>query len=60
MISYRTKYPDNSKVSGKALEILHEEGIESAEAWLKRIKTNEFYDRIEDAYFRTKKIVYIN
>lgn len=51
---------DNTAICCKALEILHAQGIESAEAWINRQKINKLYDHIEEEYLKTRKIVYIN
>jgi hypothetical protein len=44
----------------KALEILHTQGLESAEAWIVSFRINKLYDRIEEDYLKTRKIIYIN
>ena len=51
---------DTRAVCYKALEILHTQGIESAEAWINRHKINRLYDHIEAQYLKTRKIIYIN
>jgi hypothetical protein len=50
----------NTVICYKALEILHTQGIESAEAWINRLKLNNLYDHIEEEYLKTRKIIYIN
>jgi hypothetical protein len=50
----------NSAACSRAVEILHTQGIESAELWLNREKINKIYDNIEEQYLKTKKIIYIS
>jgi hypothetical protein len=50
----------NTTACAKAVEILHTQGIESAEFWLNTQKINQIYDELEEQYLRTRKIVYIN
>jgi hypothetical protein len=54
---FRIHEEDNMSVSAQFIEILHKEGIESAEAWLKGYQINENYDRIEVFYLRSKKFM---
>jgi hypothetical protein len=49
-----------SAACARAVEILHAEGIESAELWLNAEKLNRIYDHIEEEYLKFKKIIYIN
>jgi hypothetical protein len=49
-----------SAACARAVEILHAEGIESAEFWINTEKLNKIYDHIEEEYLRMKKIIYIN
>jgi hypothetical protein len=51
---------DNSAACYRAVEILHTQGIESAELWLNAEKINKLYDYIEEEYLKTKKVIYIN
>jgi hypothetical protein len=51
---------DNTELCIKVIEILHTEGIESAQAWLNDVRKNDFYDYIEQEYLRTRKIILIN
>ena len=51
---------ENAELCVKVIEILHTEGIESAQAWLADIRKNDLYDFIEQEYLRTKKIIFIN
>jgi hypothetical protein len=44
----------------KAVEILHTQGIESAELWLNSHKINRLYDRIEEQYLRMKKYIRVH
>jgi len=56
----RVKISRNTADCVKAVDILHTQGIESAELWLNAEKINKLYDYIEEEYLKTKKIVYIN
>jgi len=47
-------------ICSQMIELLHTQGIESAEAWLREMRKNDLYDRIEQEYLRAKKIIYIN
>jgi hypothetical protein len=47
-------------ICSKMIELLHTQGIESADAWLREMRKNDLYDQIEQQYLRTKKIIYIN
>jgi|WetSurMetagenome_2_1015567.scaffolds.fasta_scaffold00557_12 hypothetical protein len=51
---------ENTAACAKALEILHAQGIESAEAWLNKLKINTLYDHIEEEYLSIKKVIYFN
>ncbi len=53
---FRTHDDDDVSISVLFMEILHEEGIESAQAWLKGQQLNERYDRIEEYYVTSGKI----
>ncbi len=44
----------------KIIEILHTEGIESAQAWLNDARKNDLYDYIEYEYLKTRKVIFIN
>jgi hypothetical protein len=50
----------NAVICAKMIELLHTQGIESAETWLREFRKNDLYDQIEQEYLSTKKIVYIN
>jgi hypothetical protein len=47
-------------ICAKMIELLHTQGIESAQTWLREIRKNDLYDQIEQEYLSTKKIVYIH
>ncbi len=47
-------------ICAKMIELLHTQGIESAEVWLREIRKNDFYDQIEQEYLSSKKIIYIS
>lgn len=51
---------DQASMSAHFIEILHNEGIESAEVWLKGHKINERYDHIEEQYLSSKRIIFTN
>ena len=51
---------ENAKLCVKVIEILHTEGIESAQAWLDDVRKNDLYEYIEQEYLRTRKIILIN
>lgn len=51
---------ENAELCVRVMEILHTEGIESAEAWLADIRKNDLYDYIEQEYLKIKKIILIN
>ena len=52
--------PENPERCLRVIEILHAEGIESAQAWLDDVRKNDLCDLIEQEYLRTRKIIYIN
>jgi hypothetical protein len=47
-------------ICAKMIELLHTQGIESAEVWLREIRKNDLYDQIEQEYLSSKKIMYIS
>jgi hypothetical protein len=47
-------------ICAEMLELLHTQGIESAEVWLREIRKNDLYDQIEQEYLSSKKIMYIS
>ena len=47
-------------ICAKMIELLHTQGIESAEVWLREIRKNDLYDQIEQEYLSSKKIIYIS
>ncbi len=51
---------ESAELCAKMIEILHTQGIESAQAWLDDVRRNDLYDHIEREYLRTRKIIYIN
>lgn len=57
---HHIKEHENAALCLKVIEILHTEGIESAEAWLYDIRKNDLYDLIEQEYLKSKKIIYFN
>ncbi|HMK57377.1 MAG TPA: hypothetical protein VK448_12135 [Dissulfurispiraceae bacterium] len=58
--SYHIPGYDNAERCARVMEILHTEGIESAQAWLDDVRKNDLYDLIEQQYLKTKKIILIN
>jgi hypothetical protein len=61
-MKYRThlKESESAEVCAQMIEILHKQGIESAQAWLADVRKNDHYDFIEREYLRSRKIIYIN
>jgi hypothetical protein len=61
-MKFRKAIRDNcdTVICAKMIELLHTQGIESAEAWLREMRKNDLYDEIEQQYLRSKKIIYIN
>jgi hypothetical protein len=59
-IIYHTFAPDAVTLHARWREILHAEGIESAQIWLRETLKNYRYDQIEHDFLRLKKLVYIN
>jgi hypothetical protein len=55
-----TRENHNAVICAKIIELLHTQGIESAEIWLRETRKNDLCDQIEQEYLRTKKIIYIN
>lgn len=55
-----TKERQNADICAQMIEILHTQGIESAETWLRQVRKNDLYDHIEMQYLKHKKIVYVN
>jgi len=47
-------------ICAKMIELLHTQGIESAEVWLREIRKHDLYDQIEQEYLSSKKIMYIS
>ncbi|HMK60871.1 MAG TPA: hypothetical protein VK452_06965 [Dissulfurispiraceae bacterium] len=58
--SYRIQGIETAERCAKVMEILHTEGIESAQAWLDDVRKNDLYDHIEQQYLKSKKIILIN